>query len=969
MHRWGPLPLALRALLAVGVLTTALVGAPAPAGAITPLEVAADVETDPVPNSGDAADDMAIWIHPTHPALSVVIGNDKKGGIEVYDLAGKRIQRIEEGFFGNVDVRRSFPVAGRTIDLVGVARLGLRFYEIDPGTRQLTNVTDGGTNGSISAFTGAEGFCFYRSPASGRLYAFVNARDGRVAQFELSDSDADGLVNAVQVRAWNVGSEVEGCVADDELGNFYISEEDVGIWKYGAEPTDPTSSVARTLVDTVGAGGNLAADVEGLTIVYQPDGTGYLMASAQAEASGSGPSYIAVYRREGTNAFVSTFRVTSGTAADGCSRTDGIDAVATNLGPSFPSGLFVCQDHENTTPGTSGNQNFKYVRLEKAVDLDGTPLPPPPPPPPTTLVFGAEADARVAKNQPKKNFGNSSRLEADNSPVVESYLRFSVTGADTPVQRATLRLFVTDKTGNGPQVFPSLSAWSETGITWNNRPVRTGAAADNLGPIPAGAYAEWDVTALVPGNGTYSFNLVADSSDGADFNSKEAASNRPQLVIETEKPLSDATPPETMIDSGPSGTVSLTSATFSFSATEAGSSFECRLDGAAFTPCTSPTSYSGLADGSHTFGVRATDPAGNTDPTPASRTWTIDTTEPTPPPPADGIITTLAGTGTRGSAGDGGPATSAQLSAPRTMAADAAGNVFVADTENHRIRKVDTSGTITRIAGTGVAGYSGDGGPATNAQLNNPHGVAVDGAGNVYVADSPNHRIRKISPAGIITTVAGTGTAGYNGDGIPATSARLAYPKGVEIAPDGSLYIGDANNHRIRRVDASGEITTVAGSGVAGFSGDGGPATLARLNFPRNVAFDAAGNFYIADNDNYRVRRVDTSGVITTVAGTGVAGYSGDGGPATSAQLNQVRDVAVDGAGNLYIADQVNHRVRRVDPAGTITTFAGTGVGGYNGDDRMAATAQLAGPRGVAVDSSGRVYIGDTGNHRIRRVS
>jgi streptogramin lyase len=218
--------------------------------------------------------------------------------------------------------------------------------------------------------------------------------------------------------------------------------------------------------------------------------------------------------------------------------------------------------------------------------------------------------------------------------------------------------------------------------------------------------------------------------------------------------------------------------------------------------------------------------------------------------------------------------------------------------------------------------------------------------------------------------VAGTGSSGYNGDGIQATAARLNYPKGVEVGPDGALYIGDANNHRVRRVDLStGVITTVAGTGTAGSTGDGGPATSARLNTPRNVTFGPDGDMYIADDQNYKVRRVDAvTKTITTVAGTGTPGYSGDGGAATSARLNQVRDVAVDGAGNLYIADEINHRIRWVDTSGTMRTFAGTGVSGFSGDGGPATSAQIRGPRGVAVDPQGRVLIGDTGNHVIRRV-
>jgi sugar lactone lactonase YvrE len=289
------------------------------------------------------------------------------------------------------------------------------------------------------------------------------------------------------------------------------------------------------------------------------------------------------------------------------------------------------------------------------------------------------------------------------------------------------------------------------------------------------------------------------------------------------------------------------------------------------------------------------------------------------------------------------------------MAADAAGNVYIVDTDNNRIRRVDTQGVITTIGGTGAAGYSGDGGPATQARFNTPHGIASDRAGNVYVADPPNQRIRRIdATTGIVTTVAGTGSGGFSGDGGPATSARLNYPKGAEIAPDGSLYIADNNNHRVRRVDLrTGVITTVAGTGTAGFSGDGGPATAARLNEPRNIALDSAGRLYIVDQNNGRIRRVDADGRISTFA----AGFS------------MPRDVAVDGGGNVYVADETANRIRRVDPAGTVHDFAGTGSAGLSGDGGPADTARIKGPRGVAYDAaSGTVLIGDTGNSRIRTV-
>ena len=353
-----------------------------PASATVPQPVGdarATVETTPVLGTGDAADDPAIWAHPTDPAQSVVIGNDKRGALEVYDLSGARIQRIAEGFFGNVDVRKGFVTGTGPADLVVTYRLGVRVYRIDPATRQLANITDDATGSIATPFSG-EGICLYRSPTSGSTYAFANARSGRVAQYELTDTDGDGLVEGTKVRDWDVGTEVEGCVADDELGTLYISEEDVGIWRYGAEPTDSTAPDARVLVDsTTATGGHLVPDIEGLTIVRQPNGTGYLLASSQA-ASNSQNSY-AVYEREGANAFLRSFRVVNGPTVDGCGRTDGIDALAADLGPSFPKGMFVCQDNYNTVPGGgTANQNFKFVPLERVVGLATEP------PAPTSLL-------------------------------------------------------------------------------------------------------------------------------------------------------------------------------------------------------------------------------------------------------------------------------------------------------------------------------------------------------------------------------------------------------------------------------------------------------------------------------------------------------------------------------------------------------------------------------------------------------
>jgi len=333
-----------------------------------------------------------------------------------------------------------------------------------------------------------------------------------------------------------------------------------------------------------------------------------------------------------------------------------------------------------------------------------------------------------------------------------------------------------------------------------------------------------------------------------------------------------------------------------------------------------------------------------------------------------GTITTIAGTGESGFSGDGGPAVAAQLSRPSGVAVDNAGNLFIADRFNHRIRRVDPSGTITTIAGTGEGGFGGDGGPAAAAQLNSPNGVAVDSAGNLYIADINNHRIRRVHPSGVITTIAGTLSSGFSGDGGPAVAVRLSLPTGVAVDGTGNLFIAQSLNDRIRQVDPSGIITTIAGTRQKRFSGDNGPATQARLHDPFGLAADNAGNLFIADSNNDRIRRVDPSGVVTTIAGTGERGYSGDGGPAVAARLSRPAGVAVDGAGNLFIVDNWNHCVRRVTPFGTITTIAGTGAWGFSGDNGPAVSAQLAYPQDVAVDGAGNLFIVDTRNHRIRRV-
>jgi len=322
--------------------------------------------------------------------------------------------------------------------------------------------------------------------------------------------------------------------------------------------------------------------------------------------------------------------------------------------------------------------------------------------------------------------------------------------------------------------------------------------------------------------------------------------------------------------------------------------------------------------------------------------------------------------------GDGSLATGAALNSPAGVKVDSAGNVYIADTANYRVRKVTSGNIIITIAGNGLLGSAGDGGQATTASISDTTDVALDTAGNLYIADASNRRVRKLTPAGIISTFAGTGVQGYSGDGGPATSAMLGRPIALAIDGSGNLYIADSGNQDVRRVNlSSGVITTYAGNGTAAFGGDGGPAARASLMFPLGVAADNAGNLYIADAGNNVIRKVNTLGIITTVAGIGgQAGFSGDGGTAAGALLNIPSGIGVDGAGNLFIGDSGNNRVRRVDATtGTIMTIAGTGDNGFGGDGGPAIGAVLNFPWGISVDASGAVYVADRNNNRIRKIS
>jgi uncharacterized protein (TIGR03437 family) len=340
---------------------------------------------------------------------------------------------------------------------------------------------------------------------------------------------------------------------------------------------------------------------------------------------------------------------------------------------------------------------------------------------------------------------------------------------------------------------------------------------------------------------------------------------------------------------------------------------------------------------------------------------------------AQGVISTVAGNGTAATTGDGGPATSASLQ-PTGVTVDSAGNIYVADTAKSVIRKIDTAGIITTVAGNGSTQFSGDGGPATSATIylgNQHNGLALDNSGNLYIADYGHNRVRKVDASGIITTVAGNGGIGFSGDGGPATGAQLRGPSGVAFDSAGNLYVVDALNFRVRKVDTSGIITTVAGIGLTvGTSGDGGPATSAGV-LPTGVAVDAAGNLYIVERDGLDVRKVNPAGIISTIAGVGngAFGFSGDGGPATAAKMAGPYGVAVDNAGNIYIADYGNNRVRKVDSGGVIHTAAGGGGSLANIGDGGPPTSALLQPSDVAVDAAGNYYIADTANNRVRKVT
>src|SRR5579884_244960 len=339
----------------------------------------------------------------------------------------------------------------------------------------------------------------------------------------------------------------------------------------------------------------------------------------------------------------------------------------------------------------------------------------------------------------------------------------------------------------------------------------------------------------------------------------------------------------------------------------------------------------------------------------------------------DWLISTAVGTGEKGFAGDGGPSEAAVLNGPFDVAFDTAGNLSFSYTFNHRVRRVDAAtGTISTVAGNGAKGYAGDGGPATEASLNEPYGVTIGRTGNLYIADRLNAVVRRVDVSGMITTLAGTGKAGFGGDGGPAARAGLAEPNGLALdRTNRRLFIADVADHRVRVVDLmAGTIETFAGTGVGEDSGDGGPAATAGIFGARAVKVAPDGTVYILERQGSRLRAVDpASGAIATIAGTGARGYAGDGGPAIAAVFDAPKEMALDRDGNILVVDTENHAIRLIDRrSGVVTTIAGGRKGGH-GDGGPATEAGLDRPHGATVGPDGAIYIGDTNNHRIRKLT
>jgi myo-inositol-hexaphosphate 3-phosphohydrolase len=544
-------------LTAAGLLAGLLVGLAAPVANAAVVPVSATVETAPVHGSGDAADDPAIWTHPTDPSRSTIIGTDKSTdgrGLVVYDLSGRELFYYPDGRMNNVDVRYNFPLGSSRVGLVGVTNRvrSLDFYKVNEADRSLTKVGSFAPTANIAT---PRGFSFYHSPDTGKYFAYVTDI-GKVEQWELDGST--GSVTGRLVRSWTVSgpAHTEGLVADDEMKRIYIAQEDIGgIWRYGAEPGD--STVGTKVVSTTEVGGDIVQDIKGISIYYGSGGAGYLLAASQ------GSNRFHVYARD-DNRPLGAFNIPAGNGIDAVTGMDGIDVTNFGVGGPFPQGFFVTQDTANDT----GRQNFKAVPWQ-SIAAAYTPA----------LLVDAAYDPR--------------KIGA---------------GPGTPAPPDTT---ITSQPAN-----PTTSTSAQFSFT------STSASATFACSLDSAAFVSCTSPASYTGlsTGAHTFQVRASDQNGVDPTPASFT-----WTVDTTPPGGDTTPPDTTITSGPAATTTSTTASFAFTSNEANSTFQRSLDGAARAACTSPQTYTGLAAGSHTFSVWATDAAGNTDATAATRTWSIST--------------------------------------------------------------------------------------------------------------------------------------------------------------------------------------------------------------------------------------------------------------------------------------------------------------------------------------------------------
>jgi myo-inositol-hexaphosphate 3-phosphohydrolase len=541
-------------MLAVAGLFVGLV---APVANAAVVQVSATVETAPMHGAGDAADDPAIWIHPTDPSKSTIIGTDKSTdghGLVVYDLSGRELFYYPDGRMNNVDVRYNFPLGGTPVALVGVTNRvrSLDFYKVNAGDRSLTKVGSFAPGTDINT---PRGFSLYHSPVTGKYYAYVTD-SGKIEQWELDGST--GSVTGRLVRKWTLGGVTEGLVADDEMKRLYVAQEDVGgIWRIGAEASDSTAGTK--VVSTTETGGDIVQDIKGITIYYGSGGAGYLLAASQ------GSDRFHVYARD-DNRPLGAFQIVAGNGVDAVTGMDGIDVTNFGVGGPFPQGFFITQDHAND----GGNQSFKLVPWQTIAATYSPPL----------LVDAAYDPREIGR-------GGTPTPSAPDTTITSK--------PDNPTN-STSASFGFSSTATNPTFACALDSTVFTTCT-----------------------SPTSYTGLT--EGTHTFQVRALDTNGTD---STPASYTWKV---------DTTPPQTTITSDPPASTS-TSPSFTFSSTETGSTFQCRLDDASYASCTSPKSYTSLTTGPHTFSVKATDAAGNTDPTPETQTWTISSSE----TPGSGIL-------------------------------------------------------------------------------------------------------------------------------------------------------------------------------------------------------------------------------------------------------------------------------------------------------------------------------------------